>query len=335
MSLNIKVFLIIISLLPFANSNAQFTNSETKNIGAKQKTKITSSRHDDLVKYTNQVFIVDNAIKAYDKKKAIESVKILLKLSETEIARTENNLIDLYNIKPQTEEVRMLTSKVQERLKKEKQKYDIVVQTDFDFDINDQKKRKQAVYAHSSMNYFKGYMEENYNEIDKPKEKKPEKAKEPAKHKSKTNTISGGGMISSSGKSNKSTQNQQQQQKPANKSNSAVQDYYNNKKINISSLKKIMDDLNSAQSKNDTERVSKVKKDATRKMKSIIADDNTLLRRINGGDPSLKGISPNNLNKTLNTENKILKEFGDLDLSQDKTRATQLLAEFTQLPINL
>lgn len=330
MKLTIKLILITLILSLTGSSYAQFTKKNSKKVGTKEKTNVSSTRHKDLQQFINQLFIIDNAMNANNKQKIIESATIIKELSKREIARTENDLIDLYNTKPQTEEIGLLTVRIQERLKKETQKYNVILDTDF----NDSQNVKQAMYAHNSMKYFKGYMQDNYNEIDKPNEKKSIPSEEASKNVEKTKSSNPtGGMLSVSGSHNKSAQNQQQDQTTPNKTNPELQKYYDNKNANISSLKKIAGDLSSALLKKDTERTRKLKKDATKKIKQIIADDNTLLRRINGGDPSLKGVNPDKLNSTLELENNILKELREINPDQDQSRATQLLSNFIQLPI--
>ena len=268
------------------------------------------------------MFIIDNAINAKDKNTVIASAKKLIKLSETEIARTENDLIDLYNIKPQTEDVRLLTTRVQERLKKEKQKYDVVLNTDFD--ISDSKKLKQAMYAHNSMKAFKELMQENYNEIDKP-EKKEKGNNNAGRQKKQTNK-----MISASASKHSSSKNNSTQ-KPA----AEIQNYYNAKNKNMAGLSKISKELSSAINSNKTEKVNSLKKEATRKIKQIISDDNTLLRRAMGGDPIVKSINPENLKSIIEQENTILSKFTKLDLSKGGNAAEKLLSDFVALPRKL
>jgi len=324
-STNIVIALMLMLIVPGVLL-AQFTNDKNNKVATKEKTNITSSRINDLNKYTNEMFIIDNAISAKDKNKVIASAKKMIKLSETEIARTENDLIDLYNTKPQTEDVRLLTTRVQERLKKEKQKYDVVLNTDFD--VNDSRKLKQAMYAHNSMKAFRELMQENYNEIDKPKEK--------GNKKGKSNNSAGGQkkqtnkMISASAAKHSSPKSTSTQ-KPA----TEIQNYYNAKNKNIADLNKISKELSSALSSNKTEKVNSLKKEAKRKIKQIIADDNTLLRRATGGDPAVKGINTENLKNLIDNENAILSKFSKSDLSKNGNAAEKLLSDFMALPRKL
>jgi len=322
---NTFITLILILIVP-GILLAQFTNNKKEKVGTKEKTKITSSRIDDLNKYTNEIFIIDNAINAKDKNKVIASAKKLIKLSKTEIARTENDLIDLYNAKPQTEEIKSLSLRVQERLKQEKQKYNVVLNTDFE--VSDSKKIKQAMYAHNSMKAFKVLMQKNYDEIDKPREKGSKKGKGSNKsggQKKQTNKMISASAGKHSSSKNSSTQKPEQE----------VQNYYNAKNKNIADLSKISKELSSAASNNNIEKVNSLKKDATRKIKQIIADDNTLLRRATGGDPTVKGINADKLKNLIDKENAILKKFTKLDLSKGSNATEKLVSDFIALPRKL
>lgn len=319
MRLITKYFLAVLLMLPAMGSFAQFTNSKTKTISAKEKTEVSSTRKKDLQRYSNLLTAIENAIESRNISNIIETAKFIEKLSSREIARSENDLIDLYTTKEQSEQTKNLTSTITERLRLEKKSYKIITETDFT--INED--IKQAMYAHRSMNLFKTYMQENYNDIDKPKENKPNNTNGLIKDVEKTPSTTKGGMMTASGNKNTKVINR------------AINEYYKDKDKKMATLSKFSREIVIANSKKDYYKVNSSIVGAKHILKKIITIDNEMLTKINAGEFKDLKLSGQKLSATLNSENNLLREYEKIKIPRDGKLASSLLTDFIRLPRKL
>jgi hypothetical protein len=311
--------LFTLLLLSIGMLNAQFSSNKDDKVHTKTKKEVANSRQVDLAQYKYYQSLMESAIKSINKQGVINSVKKIESIAATEIDRANNNLIDLYGNKQKTDETRALISGLEKRIKQMQQRYKVIINADFNGDPTS----KQSAYVHSSINQFKKYMQQNYDEFDLGKTPTNKGGYTPAMAV-KLDT-SHNQMISSKTAAHKKS-------KPE---NPELKKFYDQQRLGISKVSKYSRELLTNLSSKDYGTANKVKENIIREMQVISANDDAMIKRIDSQEFEDLNLNPASLKRTYTSETKLIGEFKKLNIPKDNSAMMNIINEFNRLQRHL